>query len=127
MATKREIDEYLETALWSSNDESDERGGEPMDRNYSVSDFAPEARERAKQDLDMFEFEMDRVLEKVEDEDLDTTQWPHDFWLTRNGHGVGFWDRPERYGSVAEALTALAQRAGEVYIYVGDDGQVYFG
>jgi len=40
----------------------------------------------------------------------------HDFWLTRNGHGVGFWDREELYGkSSAETLTKIAQRFGETY------------
>lgn len=36
----------------------------------------------------------------------------HDFWLTRNHHGVGFWDRgyPE---PVANRLTAGAHGAGE--------------
>ena len=29
---------YVETALGSSNDESDPNGGEPMDKNYSIDD-----------------------------------------------------------------------------------------
>lgn len=33
---------YVGTALWSSNDESDDRGGELMDRNYGFEDIAPE-------------------------------------------------------------------------------------
>jgi len=40
----------------------------------------------------------------------------HDFWLTRNGHGTGFWDRPEIYKN-AELLTAKAQKFGEAYPY----------
>lgn len=28
------VDAFFEAALWSSNDESDESGGEPMDANY---------------------------------------------------------------------------------------------
>jgi len=38
----------------------------------------------------------------------------HDFWFTRNGHGVGFWDRPEIYGEhYAEMLTTRAHEFGE--------------
>ena len=38
----------------------------------------------------------------------------HDFWLTRNGHGAGFWDRPELYGEdVAAELTRACEFAGE--------------
>lgn len=37
----------------------------------------------------------------------------HDFWLTRNGHGAGFWDRPEIYGDEAAAeLTRACSFAG---------------
>ncbi len=41
----------------------------------------------------------------------------HDFWLTRNGHGTGFWDRPELYGEEnADELTRACKAMGEVYI-----------
>jgi hypothetical protein len=48
----------------------------------------------------------------------------HDFWLTRNGHGAGFWDGdwPEPY---AEVLDKGAQCYGEFETYEGDDGQIY--
>lgn len=50
-----------------------------------------------------------------------------DFFLTRNGHGAGFWDRPEVYGGQenADALTDLAHSFGEVWSYLGDDGLIY--
>lgn len=35
--------QYLETALWSSNDESDDSGGEPFDFNYTTEDIAEES------------------------------------------------------------------------------------
>ena len=48
----------------------------------------------------------------------------HDFWLTRNGHGAGFWDRsdclPEDAG---ERLTDAAEKYGEVDLTV-DDGVI---
>lgn len=37
--------------------------------------------------------------------DYDETQAGRDFWFTRNGHGVGFWDRG--LGQVGADLTAL--------------------
>lgn len=36
-----------------------------------------------------------------------------DLWFTRNGHGTGFWDRPEVYGEHKDALTAFAKLMGE--------------
>ena len=45
--------------------------------------------------------------------DDNIVQAGHDFWLTRNGHGVGFWDRPEVYGNTyASLFTGYAERAG---------------
>lgn len=39
----------------------------------------------------------------------------HDLWLTRNGHGAGFWDRPEIYGEdLAQELTRVAGAMGSV-------------
>ncbi len=37
---------------------------------------------------------------------LDLAQCGHDFWLTRNGHGTGFWDRgyEESLGSLFERV-----------------------
>jgi hypothetical protein len=47
----------------------------------------------------------------------------HDLWLTRNGHGTGFWDRG--LGDVGERLACAARRMGESDLYVGDDGEVH--
>lgn len=48
----------------------------------------------------------------------------HDFWMTRNGHGVGFWDGdwPE---PAATILTVAAKACGQFELYRGDDGKIY--
>lgn len=39
----------------------------------------------------------------------------YDFWMTRQGHGTGFWDRSEMYGEYpSEYLTKVANSFGEV-------------
>lgn len=44
---------------------------------------------------------------------LDWKQIGRDLWLTRNGHGVGFWDREEIYGDdLSRILTAMAKAMG---------------
>jgi hypothetical protein len=49
-------------------------------------------------------------------------QAAHDFWLTRNGHGTGFWDRPEIYGEHhAKRFTELAESYGEAYACFGGE------
>lgn len=38
----------------------------------------------------------------------------HDFWLTRNRHGTGFWDREKVYGkALADVLTRASHACGE--------------
>lgn len=45
--------------------------------------------------------------------DLDPVQVGHDLWYTRNGAGVGFWDRPRIYGTARASLfTQLAMSQG---------------
>ena len=60
---------------------------------------------------------------------IDLSRWSpiqlgHDLWLTRNGHGVGFWDRPEIYGEQSSRLfTAFAHAMGEHdACFVDDNG-----
>jgi hypothetical protein len=48
--------------------------------------------------------------------DLDLSQYDpaqvgHDLWLTRNGHGVGFWDRPTVYGEENSRILSLMAKA----------------
>lgn len=40
----------------------------------------------------------------------------HDFWLTRNGHGAGFWDKAEIYDR-AVLLTTKAAVFGEAQAF----------
>jgi hypothetical protein len=49
--------------------------------------------------------------------EIDLRQYPadllgHDLWLTRNGHGAGFWDRPEIYGDKTDLFTGMARAQG---------------
>jgi hypothetical protein len=112
----RFVDAYLEAALWASSGED----GEPLDDKFSVEDFAQEAIDQAVKESNDFIRANLKDLESVGDQG----QHGHDFWLTRNRHGAGFWDRG--YGEVGKRLTEMAHPYGEVNAYVGDDGKLYF-
>ena len=138
---EHELRQYIETALWSSIDEQpDGSGGPMMDEKYGPDDLAPEALEAMRADLEGFiagprNFE-DSSQEGIDAHDRALVFWEaelgagqvgHDFWLTRNGHGAGFWDRfstgvGEQFGRY---LTRQAKPFGESYLYAGDDGKVY--
>ena len=71
---------------------------------------------------DCVDFQRDNRADLAETGALDY-QNGIDFWLTRNRHGAGFWDRG--YGPVGDRLTEAAHVFGEVDLYVGDDGLIY--
>ena len=113
------FEQYVETALWSSvhfADESDD--GTPFDE--VDAELAPETETTMRQELDAFlsdpDIANDLALMSVE-------QAAHDFWLTRNHHGAGFWDRG--LGAAGERLTRAAYAYGWADLYLGDDGKIY--
>lgn len=111
---------YIVTALWSSTLDDDT----PMDANYGEDDLAPETLAEIKADCDRFRNENAELLATWNTDD----DGAHDFWLTRNHHGAGFWDR--YFGNhplvkIGKELTEKAHTFGEYHLYVGDDGKVY--
>jgi hypothetical protein len=112
--------QYMETALWSSNDESTPSGGAPLDKNYTVADIAPATRRRMQADCRAFQ---KRARQALDDAGMSASDGGHDFWLTRNRHGTGFWDRGD--GPAFKRLTDIAHSFGEYNLYVGDDGKVH--
>jgi hypothetical protein len=125
---------YVICALWSSNDESDESGGNPMDNNYSVSDLSHEAWAQVRSDCADFIASNGQTIDALPDSygahpdcGDDFPKYAaagHDFWLTRNGHGTGFWDRG--LDEVGDRLADAAEVYGGIDPYIGDDGQIYF-
>ena len=120
---------YITCALWSSTDNSTPSGGHPLDDNYDSTDLAPEALKAIKADCHQFQQDHADLLAQayelyeVTDGSSAEAYAGHDYWLTRNHHGCGWWDRD--LGEVGEALTAAAHAAGGCDIYVGDDGKLY--
>jgi hypothetical protein len=91
-----------------------------MDANYGSEDIASYALEAMSKDC------ADFIAGNTKDLDgMNPSQAGHDFWLTRNHHGAGFWDRG--LGALGERLTVSANASGEVWLYIGDDGKVYQG
>lgn len=108
---------YLECALWSSLDDN----GEPMDQSYSVDDLAPETVEAAI--ADCREFVAQNKCE-LDESGLLAEDAGFSFWLSRNGHGAGFFtcSGPE---SVLADLQRAARGFGACDFYSGDDGRIY--
>lgn len=106
---------YLDCALWSSTGDDDQ----PLDV-LGVEAIAPETRAKMRRELTAFVLKNQGLIKAS---GLQDTQVGHDFWLTRNGHGAGFWDRD--LGEIGEQLTKACKEFPEVDLYVGDDGMIY--
>jgi hypothetical protein len=105
---------YVQCALWSETDDN----GEPLDRRYRPQDIDRDG--SAEMTADCVNFAAGNVADL---RGLDAEQTGHNLWLTRNGHGTGFWDRglDER----GDRLTKSAKDLGPSSVYVGDDGELH--
>lgn len=127
----RDLDEftrgYIDAALWSSSEDD----GTPLDERFRARDIHPDSLRQAVEDCREFQEVNEILLRGCYNFGQDYTlargtrkyrpsNAGHDFWLTRNGHGAGFWDRG--LGDYGEPLTDASDRAGNVDLYVGDDG-----
>lgn len=107
-------------ALWSERDGD----GSFLDDCYSIHDIAPDTMAKIRDQCEDF-------LSLCEGDenggdligDMAAEQFGHDFLLTRNRHGVGFWDRG--LGERGKRLTEYAEAYGECSFYVGDDGLIH--
>lgn len=98
---------YLECAEWAGLSEEDssklERAANPKWSRRALATARAECRD------------FQRYC-KVEGIELgDPAQDGHDFYLTRNHHGVGFWDRG--YGPRGDALTKAAHTFGSADVW----------
>jgi hypothetical protein len=94
------------------------------DSPANVGDLAPETLARIFRDCRHFQQRSKATLTAVRAlYGYDSQQAGRDFWFTRNGYGVGYWDRG--LGDLGDRLTRIAGRFGTVDPYRGDDGRVY--
>jgi hypothetical protein len=101
---------YKTCALWSSADGD----GTSLDSEKYASARWTKAALRTMED-DVRDF-VSANKAALEASGLDDEQIGHDFWLTRNGHGAGFWDRG--LGSVGDELTKAAEAHGSQDLYI---------
>lgn len=122
------LEAYFRTAIWSSIDDN----GDPLDRNYDTNDIDEGAYELMSEKALMFMNRVSPMISEIAETYPDERgsiweQIGHDLWLTQNGHGTGFWDKPEIYGSYTDTLTALSKSVCDpIDLYLGDDGKIYF-
>lgn len=123
MKIKTFVLRYLEAILFGEHDDSEE--GAPLDENFTIFDFSEDAREKACADCEEF-------LARACMQGFDILSWnfdkaeqaAFDFYFSRQGHGTGFFDRPDLYGGDGRTLQKIAEGMQKRYWYVSDDGKV---
>jgi hypothetical protein len=113
--------QYVATALWSTTDDD----GTPLDANYDFDDVDPESLSMHRSECEGFIQVNYEVIVGLLEFGYEMTTIMHDFWLTRNGHGCGFWEDGNYPQDIGVILTDSAHSFGERNPYVGDDGQLY--
>ena len=110
------VDSYLETVLWVGNDESSDF----ITKDLTIHDFDEKSKAQVKEDIIDF-------LEKAHSQDETTAElasynessFGHNFFLSRNRHGSGFFDEDNN------KLQEISYSFGPSDFYIGDDGKGY--
>lgn len=106
---KEILNHYLHTALWTEN----------LDSEFGTENFDSKSRESAEKDIALFIEKAGSLLDS-----LDLSLVGHDFWLTRNRHGAGFWDG-DYEKEVGNKLTEISHTFKEINVET-ENGKVYF-
>lgn len=113
---------YIEAMFFTSTGSADDEDLQ----DASVAELAPDAWNKIVEDCK--KFQADNALDIEDALAIDPTAYDleavgRDFWYSRNGHGVGFWDRG--LGQIGDKLHAACKKWRELYLYRGDDGLIY--
>lgn len=124
---------YITAALWTEQDELGDcdnvSSAAKTDANAECADFCAKAGDLIEQVMNAEGYGSHPDCGTVHPA---FGAMGHDLWLTRNGHGCGFWDRDElkdvefaEGGNLGDALADVARKMGESYVYLGGDGFIY--
>lgn len=112
------VKSYIETAIWSSTDDD----GEPLDKRFDASHLLDDSWLRCVAQCADFLSRPEVVKISGDWTAEDFRRAGHDFWLTRNGHGAGFWDGD--WPNNGKELTEASKQAGECNLLVSEvDGE----
>ena len=81
------LDAYLECVIFTESGDGHDDGVDPFD-GKTIYDFDNYSIVETRQQIEWFVDVAGDALDDISDESIG-----YDLWYTRNGHGVGFWDR----------------------------------
>lgn len=130
---------YVQAMLWANAvcdvEDCEDRaaGGDCKHVNDAMSTFEvedvrnPEQARREVEDMVLgnlrdFREYLDARESRPEDGSV-ASHFGHDFALTRNGHGAGFWDRG--LAELGDRLSAASKPYGKAHIFIDEDAATF--
>lgn len=114
-------DQLLETLIWQA---TDDRGKSLDYYGYDRSDIDPDQQEELKARFRAFVRAHETAIDMyMSHTGLDMTDVAHDYILTCNGHGAGFWDRcycGKDKCYAGDILSDAARAEGAIELFVQD-------
>ena len=119
------LETYLKIALELSQTAEDV----PLSALYTTKDIATTSVSLAEEELYGFISEASEMYTDLYDH-FEPETIAILFYLTRNGHGSGFWDcvpsGSDRKDTIANELTEMASAYGSSELFIGDDDKLHF-
>lgn len=136
------LQQLAATLLWSETDNSTPEGGEPFDANYDVYDIEGASLNELHQKFEAFFSKAEAEIRKLKGSDWSFIEdfytgsgtggfnLEHDYIMTVNGHGCGYWEKSYWEPEVGKILTDLARQEKKIHCFTdhvdhGRDGKVY--
>lgn len=125
---------YLDCQLWAGLDidSGDDDNTPTYDENYSVSDISESYIDAMREEFEQFveahplavKMFLNRTTVMGVMRNVHTPeQFGHDYYLTREHHGTGFWDRG--LGDLGDYLTDISEYAGgAAYLHENESGEL---
>lgn len=111
---------YLEAMFFADIDTPDHETYE-----MGLGDLTGDSVARILFDCARFQRRNLELLERAYKTGYEPRQAGADFWFSRVGHGVGYWDRD--LGDLGDKLHDAAKATGERWITLTDEGELYYG
>ena len=130
------LKELVVTLLCTESDESTPSGGELLDKNYGAEDFDPESLAKLQKQFQAFILKAETAIKKATGSETfsiddfyigsgrSAFQVEHDYIMTINGYGCGFWEKSDWEPKIGGILTEIARQDKEIHAYA-ENGKVY--
>lgn len=114
---------YILAMFWTNDDDASSGEYSTSGRPEEMfAKLAPEALAQCERDCKAFYADCGHLWCDTE---LNNERADHDFWLSRNHHGTGFFDSDYLPDDIRSQLQDESHKAGERDLYLGDDGKLY--